>query len=389
MTKTITWKNLVGQERVKEVLSTAFAHETLGHAYLFCGDDGTGKFLAALELSMALLCTSASKVPCYECDACAKVLRCAHPDFHVIVPVSLEKEHRGKDGKLSAEGWNYLTSCVQERIARPYGSEKFRGVPSIPVEWVKEVNHTVIRGALSARKNIALIDGVDSMNKESANAMLKTLEEPPADTLMLLMTARPQSVLPTIVSRCQILRFGAVPAPAIKTAMIARFGAEGVSEQVIDEAVRFSMGSPGRALYMCENPSGELAGKARGLIDLCVAADWQGIAACVDDLANQGDLDSHERLFMHMAHCLRGRFLRNMPVSETFIDTQDISAAAEEPDLLAPLDTYSFQRILKACQDAIAALRSYGNISLVLVNYSITLMEIIHGKQQQISRGRF
>ena len=181
-------------------------------------------------------------------------------------------------------------------------------VPSIPVEWVKEVNHTIVRGALSAGKNITIIAGVDSMNKESANAMLKTLEEPPAGTLMLLLTARPQSVLPTIISRCQILRFGSVPSPVIKEAMAKRFGAEGVSGPVIDEAVRFSMGSPGRAMYLCENPSGELAGEAEELLDLCIAGDWRRLAVCVDELAGRGDLDRNERLFMHLAYSVRGGF---------------------------------------------------------------------------------
>jgi DNA polymerase III delta' subunit len=384
MTKTLLWKNLVGQDRVKEVLANAFTHEMLGHAYLFCGDEGTGKFAAALELSMALLCSDPGKAPCYACDSCAKVLRYAHPDFHVIMPVSLEKEHK-KDGKLSAEGWNFLASSVQEKIAQPYALDRSPTVPSIPVEWVKEVNHTIVRGALSAGKNITIITGVDSMNKESANAMLKTLEEPPADTLMLLLTARPQSVLPTIISRCQILRFGSVPSPVIKEAMAKRFGAEGVSGPVIDEAVRFSMGSPGRAMYLCENPSGELAGEAEELLDLCMAGDWQRCAVRVDDLAARGDLDRNERLFMHLAYSVRGGFLRALPGSATYIDAQDFSTDGGKTDRLPACDTFTFQRVLKACQDAVAALRSYGNISLVLVNYLLTLMEILHGKKQQIS----
>jgi hypothetical protein len=149
------------------------------------------------------------------------------------------------------------------------------------------------------------------------------------------------------------------------------------------------MGSPGRAVYLCENPSDGLAGEASGLIDLCRAGNWQDIAVRVDELARQGDLDRHERLFMHLAYGFRGGFLRNLPGPERYIDAQAFSTSGETPDLFPALDAFSFQRALKACQDAIAALRSYGNISLVLVNYLITLMEILHGKEQQISRGRF
>jgi DNA polymerase-3 subunit delta' len=327
------------------------------------------------------LCAEPGAVPCHVCDSCAKVLRYAHPDFHVIMPVALEKEHR-KDGKLSPEGWNFLTSSVQEKIAHPYAIDKSPTVPTIPVEWVKEVNHTIVRGALSAGKNITIIAGVDGMNRESANAMLKTLEEPPPDTLMLLLTARPQSVLPTILSRCQILRFGSVPSPVIKEAIAERFGAEGVSEAVIDEAMRLGMGSPGRAFYYCENPSGELSGEAEALLDLCAAGNWQGLAVRVDELAKLGDLDRHERLFMHLAYGIRGGFLRNLPGSATYIDSQECSTAGGKPGRLPAADVFSFQRAMKACQDAVAALRGYGNISLVLVNYLITLMEIIHGKKQ-------
>lgn len=387
MTKTIVWKNLVGQERVKESLANACAHGTLGHAYLFCGDEGTGKFQAALELSMALLCTDGGGCPCYACDSCAKVLRYAHPDFHSILPVCLEKEHKGKDGKLNTEGWSYLTSCVQEKIARPYASQGTRGVPSIPVEWVKEVNHTITRGALSSGKNITLIDGVESMNKESANAMLKTLEEPPAGTLLVLLTSRPQSVLPTIVSRCQIIRFGAVKALEIKQALTGRFGVSAPGP-VIDEAVRFSMGSLGRALFLCEDPSAGIAEQAMRLLDWCIEENWGDIATCVDELAREGDLDRLERFVMHIAYGVRGCFFRNIGVSATSIDAQDFSADEEYPHVLSFVDTYSFQRLLKACQDAIGALRSYGNISLVFVQYIITLMEIIHGKKQQIGRSR-
>ena len=199
--KTLRWTNLIGQERVKEMLSSAVANGTLGHAYLLCGDIGTGAFQAALELSMALLCSGDGEVPCYICDACKKVLRNAHPDFHVIMPVSLEKEYRDSDNNLNQEGWEFLSLMIQARISEPYRLPVQPGVPAIPVEWVKEINHAIRRGAVLKGTTIAVFDGIDSMNKESANAMLATLEDPPENTVLLLITQRPQSVLPTIASR--------------------------------------------------------------------------------------------------------------------------------------------------------------------------------------------
>jgi len=186
----IKWKQFAGQERIKDVLGAAYEHNTLGHAYLFCGEAGTGKFAAALELGMALLCKSEHVHPCYECEACRKVLHYTHPDFHVIMPVSLQKEHKSDSSKLTDEGWKYISGAIGARIANPYFPREFSTLPSIPVEWMRELNHAVLRGALEGGKNVAILDGVDTMNKESANSMLKTLigddisvvENPPTES---------------------------------------------------------------------------------------------------------------------------------------------------------------------------------------------------------------
>jgi len=97
------------------------------------------------------------------------------------------------------------------------------------------------------------------------------------------------------------------------------------------------MGSPGRAMYLCENPSGELAGEAEELLDLCMAGDWQRCAVRVDDLAARGDLDRNERLFMHLAYSVRGGFLRALPGSATYIDAQDFSTDGGKTDRFARL----------------------------------------------------
>jgi DNA polymerase III delta' subunit len=374
MTKNIVWKNLMGQERAKEALGSAFRRGSLGHAYLFCGDAGVGKFQAAVELSMAILCEKGPDVPCYSCDSCVKIERNAHQDFHVIAPVTLEKEHKSSDGKLNQDGWRYLSQSMREKINRPYAEGRFQGTASVPVEWVKEINHAIMRGAVSAGKNITIIDDIDALNKESANAMLKTLEEPPANTLLVLITFRPQSVLPTIISRCQLLRFGAVSEAIIKDALVNRF--EIALSPAATEAVRLCMGSPGRALWLCENSGNEELHGSDRLLALCVANDWHGIGAFVDERAVRGSSEENEKLLIRLAYGVRSRFLSGIAGSTTYIDGLDSAYAGEFP----PADCASVERLIKACQDAITALRSYGNVSLVFVNFILTVMEIIHGK---------
>ena len=382
MKKKLTWKRLVGQRHAKEMLAAALSGDALGHAYLFCGDPGTGAFQAALELSMALLCSNDGEAPCYECEACQKALRNAHPDFHVILPVCLEKEHKGADGKLSRDGWNFLSESALKKIADPYGPFKHPGIPSIPVEWVKEVNHAVARGPVSAATAIVLIDGVDIMNKESANAMLKTLEEPPPGTLIICITARPHAVLSTIVSRCQTVRFGWAPPDLIREAVGRRYGAS-VTENIQADALRYCGGSLGRAFDLCENPPAQVTDEAKGLLEKCANGDWLAIAARVDALA-RGDYESCEQLFLHLIYRIRSEFLQKIVPSTTYFDDGGVQSGGGEnrASSLCIAHPETASRCMAICQEALAGVRAYGNVSIILVNCLFSFMEIMHEQKQ-------
>jgi len=385
MHKKLVWNRLIAQSQIKEVLSQAFNGNTLGHAYLFCGKTGTGTFQAALELGMAMLCVAGGEAPCYSCESCQKVLRHAHADFHVIVPVSLDKEHRGADGKLNADGWNLLAETALSRIGDPYVQAKYSSAPSIPVEWVKEVNHAILRGPVSGAHTVAIIDCVDIMNKESANAMLKTLEEPPAGTLIILVTSRPQTLLPTIASRCQTARLGWLPPEQIRHALDVRLG-DAVSETIRLEAVKYCDGSLGRAIELCEKPSGTLTEEALRLLQECSAGDWLPLAVHVDEMVRQADYEHNERLLLHLIHLIRTHFLQKITPSGTYFDMmgaaggttgvqRPISATlVSTPDIAA--------RFVAACQDALSGIRVHGNASIVLVTFIISLMEIVHEQKQ-------
>ena len=380
MSKKMIWKGLFGQQHVKTMLANAFDNKTLGHAYLFCGDAGAGAFQAALEMSMAVLCTGkVEETPCGECESCIKVMRLSHPDFHLVTPVCLEKEHRGTDGKLSQEGWSFLSDAAKSRLADPYVIPGYASNPSIPVEWIKEVNHAVLRGPVIGGSNIVIIDGIDIMNKESANAMLKTLEEPPPGALFILITSRSNAILPTIASRCQTVRFGSVPPAEIKNVIDARFK-DSVSSQVKDAAVRYSMGSPGRAIDLCKNPPGPVIEEACALIEECRIADWPAIFSHIDELARHGDFEQYERLFTYITYLVRSGFLGRIVGSGTYSD--DIGDPDKTGNMSLSVDTHTAERCITICREAISGVRAYGNVSIVLVNYMLSLTEILYEQKQ-------
>ncbi|MBN2188887.1 MAG: hypothetical protein JW699_05495, partial [Chitinispirillaceae bacterium] len=199
----INWPHCAGQRRVKETLAAAIAEGSLAHAYLFSGMEGCGKFSAALDLALILLCEDAHRRPCLTCDSCRKVLNYTHPDFHVVIPVDLPKELKGKDddedgdannddgvikGEKEEKKWEFISERIKKRIKEPYATTEYEKKPDIPVAGIRELAHAILRGKLGKSANVGIFDSVDLMKPTTANSMLKLLEEPPAGTVLLLLT---------------------------------------------------------------------------------------------------------------------------------------------------------------------------------------------------------
>jgi hypothetical protein len=154
------------------------------------------------------------------------------------MPLVLQAEHK-KDGALSEEGWAFAASSAKERIDDPYKLPQYGDIPHIPVDWIREAKHAILRGATEGPVNAVIIDGVDTMSHppaNAANAMLKTLEEPPPGTVMMLLTDKPHAVLPTIVSRCQVMRFALLPPDVVRAELYKR--ARRPKKEPADTAVR-------------------------------------------------------------------------------------------------------------------------------------------------------
>lgn len=370
----IQWKKFIGQERIKSVIESAFANNKMGHAYLFCGASGTGKFAAAIDLAMALLCSDPEKKPCCQCESCRKVINYSHPDLHMVMPLVFEKEH--KNGNLISDaGWSYLSSSIKGRINDPYQQQNFSGLPSIPVDWVREVNHAILRGVLEGGRNIAIIDGIDLMQKESANAMLKTLEEPPPGTVMLLLTERIQAVLPTIVSRCQILRFAYLAPEVLRSQMIARFSLK-PDDPRLDELV--STGSLGQSIYLYENSDEEIIRTAVEFWKRCVGQNWLSISEMTDSLSAISNESTYEKLFVQIIRLIRNSYFKIIEGTENYI-MGDRSLLVELNWINSPDQV---ELLVELCEKAIRQVRSRVNISLVLVNFAIAVMEIFNGQKQ-------
>ncbi|MBD3346886.1 MAG: hypothetical protein GF401_17665 [Chitinivibrionales bacterium] len=361
----LVFNNLIGQNKVKEVLAAAFEKQILAHAYLFCGEEGTGKLQAAVELAMGLLCADTEQAPCYTCESCRKILHFAHPDLHFIFPVYLQSDQKDSEG-ISEKGWKHIAELSRKRINNPYVNPGSKGVPNIPVAWLHDVNHAILRGTIEGPMSVTIIDCVDMMNKASGNAMLKVLEEPPENTIMLLLTDKHHAVLPTIVSRCQSLRFGYVTNEQIRES-ISRLCSKPLSDEECEEAVRYAMGSVGRALFLLENPTTQWAEQASELFELCLNNNWMGIADVIDVLSARDNFDACEQVLIHFIYAVRERVMQRIEAPEKYITNKEHA-----------IDPCVAEELFNSCRRAISAVRARGNTALVLVNFIMSIMEILN-----------
>ena len=216
---------IIGNDRVKDVLRRHLGASRVPNAMLFAGTDGVGKKLFALELARAFVCRSPNGVEaCGECSACGRV-----DTFVIPEPTDKNKDEFKKVffGQHSDAG-----KVVAYKRA-------------IFVDAVRDLEREAYFRPYEANARFFLIDDADKMNDNAANALLKTLEEPASTSHIILVTSRPDTLLPTIRSRCQTLRFAPVETEKIEQFLIREREIPAADAKL---SARLAFGSVGRAL---------------------------------------------------------------------------------------------------------------------------------------------
>jgi DNA polymerase III delta' subunit len=225
-----------GQEPADEMLSASIEAGRLAHAYLFAGPPGTGRLTAALELAAGLMCRSREHGYCGECRDCARVFGFSHPDVRITMPVQ---------GKNPQED---VAELFARRISDGITPLTMGGNAIITIDQIRELEHRLSLKAFENRGYVEIITEAHRMGVEAANSLLKTLEEPPPETIIILITSSWSALLPTIRSRAHLIRFRRLPADAVASIVRRRTGL-GATEAM--EIAMASDGSPGVALLTC------------------------------------------------------------------------------------------------------------------------------------------
>jgi len=219
------FSTLIGNDEVKESLRRVLTGGRVPGSMLFTGEQGIGKKLFALELAKALNCRNRNGVEaCDECSSCKRISRSTFPPFS------------DDDDNRERLIWSEHADLA---MVRPF--KQIIRVKNLMRELEREANFRPFEGAA----RIFIVEDADTMNDHAANALLKTLEEPPPTTHIVLTTSNPTALLATIRSRCQIIRFAPIAADLIETFLVEQKNLPAQDARLL---ARTAQGSIGRAL---------------------------------------------------------------------------------------------------------------------------------------------
>jgi len=319
--------NLIGHAWAVEMLKRDLALDRVRHAYLFTGPEGLGKRTLATEFARALLCSSLD-APCGQCRHCQLAVKGSHPDLLTIAP-----EISGK--RVRAE--------------------------KIKIEPVRQLIYDLSLKPVEAKRRVARLLRFDAANVETMNAFLKTLEEPPGNTVILLTAERADDLLPTIVSRCEVIALRPLPFDAVRDALITQWL---VPAEQADLLAHLSGGRLGWAVRMSQDKDA-LDARAQKLDDLrrLLAATRVERFAYADRLSREGSLDRiQDTLDLWLS------FWRDVMLAST-----GAAAPLTNPDRESEIRNLAQTLSALAASQALAALRRTGELLEKNVNTRLAL----------------
>ena len=197
---------IIGNEQIKKELESAVDENKVSHSYMFVGIEGIGKKLMAKSFAQIILCTNENKRGCHQCKSCIEFVSNNHPDFLYIEP----------DGN------------------------------SIKIEQIRYLQRKIQEKPIISNKKVYIINDADKMTTEAQNCLLKTLEEPPEYSTIILIGSNENAFLNTIKSRCMKIAFQPIEAKYIKQYMEKTYGLTNISQNMLEAF----QGSIGKAIIL-------------------------------------------------------------------------------------------------------------------------------------------
>jgi DNA polymerase-3 subunit delta' len=373
------WDTIIGQERAKRTLRTALAGGRMPHAWLFTGIEGVGKDAAAIAVATYLRCErpGPDATPCGVCHGCTSTasLQNANVRFVFALPSGKSEDTRSDAPMLKLS--DAEISQIQDQIARkatdPYHNISIPRAQQIKISSVREVRRDISMSATETGWRVIIVSEAHQMGNEAANAFLKTLEEPASRVVLILTSSSRERLLPTILSRCQEVRFESLNETEIAEALVERHKSDRTSAALL---AKLSGGSYSRAVEMM---SGDLAQVRFDVITFLRAALKRSpiaVHAEVERLTATPDRPRLEQTLALLQLWLRDAIALRVGASEDFVVNRD--QIEDLQSFNRKFGGASVPQLILLVEDSIRAIRSNAQIPLVFIVLAMRLAEVCY-----------
>ncbi|MFT4670469.1 MAG: DNA polymerase-3 subunit delta' [Flavobacteriaceae bacterium] len=380
------FSEVIGQKHLKSHLHKTVENGRIPHAQLFVGTAGSGILPMAIAYAQEVLCRNHAKESVSFLSCASKVKKLVHPDLHFVYPVNTNDVI-----KKNAVSANFTKEWRQFVLKNPYSSlfdwlqslgiENKQG--NISVNEAQDLLKTLALKSYEGGYKVMIIWMADKMNTECSNKILKIVEEPPKNTLLLLLTEAEENIISTIRSRCQKLDFPLLAEEDITSRLIQNHSVSGPNAKKIS---RQAGGDLNKALHILNNDSDDIVFEEWFISWVRTAFIAKGNKGAINDLIHWSESiaskgrETQKKFISYCIELFRQALLKNYKAdSLLFFESTDAKFSIEK---FAPfIHQNNIFEITSALEEAAYHVERNGNPKIIFTDLSIKLTRLIHKKE--------
>lgn len=380
------WKNIIGQEAAIDKLRSMFKSNKLSHAYIFHGHTGIGKDAAAIELAKLVNCLNPINrdEACDKCESCKKISQFKSEYFNFVCALPAGRSDQSDYDtieNLSPADFDIYMEQIQLKADDPYYHINIAGANNIRINSIRDIISKIYLSTSRNFKKVFIISEAEKMKQEASNALLKILEEPPKNSLLILTTSKINSLPPTVVGRCQAIHYLPLSKDDIIKKVTGNSGKEnskvpGYTNIEIELAARLSGGSYTRTVEYLEMGIKEIREQAVAFLISTLKNDHTELVSIIRSIISKNNKDKTKYFLFFLnswfSDIIKVRYSGNL---------NDIANIDMHERLIKFDKNYSESDIYSIVLSLEAAEKLIGQnvqLQLILVNLAFKLKNYLH-----------
>lgn len=374
------WKNIISQGHVKEKLKSVFLSRKIGHAYLFEGTDGVGKDAAAIEFAKLLNCTDliGGSEACDKCNNCRKITSFRSEYFKLICALPAAKtDDTDFDPveKLAGSDFDEYLEQFAIKSENPYHRIILAGANNIRINSIRDLVSKIYLSAPAGKIKVFLISEADKMKQEASNALLKILEEPPKNSVIILTTSKVNSLPQTIIGRCQRVHFE----PLNEKDIIDKLFINGsYPEKQVKLAARLCFGSYSRAMDLLKLGIEELRNTALDYLLSLLKNDYAQVIAICRNVSAKNDKEKTRQFLFFLNIWIRDLLRVKASGNADPEELTNYDLAERLGKLNANFPNSDIFNIVLELEEAEKLIGQNIQLTLILVNLSLRIKKLFN-----------